>query len=258
MSQTFLSAQWRHLLMLNYAVEPSLLEPLVPAGTTLDLHEGRCWVSVVGFLFLDTRVVGVPVPGHVDFEELNLRFYVRRDEPDRERGLDHRRGVAFVKEVVPRLAIAAVARLLYNKNYVALAMDHRVERAAGARELGAELGVGDRVVYRFRQPGTEPEWGEVGATVAGPAEALVAGSHAHFIAEHYWGYARQRGGGTVEYQVHHPAWGVHPVEKVELTGDLRALYGEALGAALEWEPDTAFLACGSEVRVDRGVGVGVG
>jgi len=248
---TFLSAEWRSLLMLNYAVDPALLVPLVPRGVVLDTHEDTVWVSIVAFMFLDTRVKGIPVPGHRDFEELNLRFYVRRDVPDARRGLDHRRGVAFVKEVVPKVAIAGVARLLYNENYVAMPMRHRLCRPDGS-PLDARAGLqkGDRVSYGFR--GATGEWGAVSGEVSGPAEALVAGSHAHFIAEHYWGYARQKNGGTVEYEVTHPPWRVHPVDNARIDGDLVELYGTGLGAAIAGPPQTAFLAVGSEVTVGDG------
>ncbi len=74
----FLTAEWRHLAMLSYEIDPELLQPLVPRGTDLDTWQGRTYVSVVGFLFLRTRVLGIPVPFHRNFEEVNLRFYVRR------------------------------------------------------------------------------------------------------------------------------------------------------------------------------------
>src|ERR1041385_5639833 len=89
----FLTAEWTNILMLNYAVDPSLLEPLVPAGSALDMFEGKTYVSLVGFEFNRTRVLGFAVPFHQNFEEVNLRFYVRR-------GL--KRGVVFVRELVPR------------------------------------------------------------------------------------------------------------------------------------------------------------
>ena len=250
---SFLSAEWRALLMLNYAVDPALLEPLVPRGVLLDRHEDTVWVSIVAFMFLETRVKGIAIPGHQNFEELNLRFYVRRNEPDPGRGLDHRRGVAFVKEVVPRQAIAAVARLMYNENYVAMPMRHELLRGADGRTIDARtpLEDGDRVSYGFQSD--TGEWGEVAAEVAGPAAPLVEGSHAHFIAEHYWGYARQRNGGTVEYEVTHPAWQVHPVRDARIEGDLVQLYGPRLGPALAGPPRTAFLAVGSEVAVGDGL-----
>ena len=247
---SFLSAEWRALLMLNYAVQPALLAPLVPRGVVLDTHEDTVWVSIVAFMFLDTRVKGIAIPGHRDFEELNLRFYVRRDEPDAKRGLDHRRGVAFVKEVVPRAAIAGVARLMYNENYVAMPMRHRLSRADDALDARAALEAGDRLSYGFRS--ATGEWGAVSGEISGPAAPLVTGSHAHFIAEHYWGYARQRGGGTVEYEVTHPPWLVHPVKDARIEGDLVELYGTDLGAALAGPPQTAFVAVGSEVQVGDG------
>lgn len=251
MTSPFLSAHWRHLVMLNYAVDPALFEPMVPKGVSLDLHEGRCYASIVAFLFQDTRVKGLAIPGHQDFEELNLRFYVRRDVPDPTRGLDHRRGVAFVKEVVPLPTIAAVARFLYNENYVAMPMRHHILSLEGQPRTGDDpLGRGDQVSFGFRT--TDGTWGEVGATISGPAEALVPGSHAHFIAEHYWGYARQRNGGTVEYEVTHRPWRVFPAEAPVLTGNIEALYGPELARALSGPPASVFVAEGSAVEVGHG------
>ena len=252
MATTFLSAHWRHLVMLNYAVDPELLAPLVPRGVTLDTHEGVHYVSVVAFLFQNTRVMGIPVPGHQDFEELNLRFYVRRDAPDPERGLDHRRGVAFVKEVVPLPTIAAVARFLYNENYVSMPMRHHILSPEGQpRTADDPLATGDQVSIGFRC-GDGP-WGEVAATITGPAEPLTPGSHAAFIAEHYWGYARQRSGSTVEYEVRHRPWRVFPAEAPVLSGDLVELYGPGLAAALSGPPASVFVAEGSAVQVQHGV-----
>jgi uncharacterized protein len=68
----FLVARWRELAMLNYALDPGVLRDLVPDGCELDLFEGRCFVSVVGFMFLDVRVRGMAVPFHTRFEEVNL------------------------------------------------------------------------------------------------------------------------------------------------------------------------------------------
>ncbi len=251
MTATFLSARWRHLVMLNYAVDPSLFEAMVPRGVQLDLHEGSCYASIVAFLFQGTRVKGIPVPGHMDFEELNLRFYVRRNKPDPVRGLDHRRGVAFVKEVVPRAAIAFVARSLYNENYVSLPMRHHILSPEGQQRTGDDnLATGDQVSFGFRTE--DGVWGEVGATISGPARPLQAGSHAEFIAEHYWGYARQKDGGTVEYEVKHPPWRVFDAKEPIFTGSIDALYGRTLAAALSGPPASVFVAEGSAVEVCDG------
>src|SRR5438128_566574 len=120
--RAFLTAEWRNLVMLNYAVDPRLLEKFVPAGTELDTWQGKTFVSLVGFRFLNTRVRGIAIPFHRNFNEVNLRFYVRRLE-----GNEVRRGVVFIREIVPRRAIATVARVAYNEPYVALPMSHRIE-----------------------------------------------------------------------------------------------------------------------------------
>jgi uncharacterized protein len=232
----FLTAEWRWLAMINFAVDPALLRPLVPAGTELDEWEGTTFASIVGFLFLGTRLLGVPVPFHRDFEELNLRFYVRRRAPE-----GWRRGVVFVKEIVPRIAIAAVARLAYGERYVALPMRHRV---------AIDGAVGGSVEYAWRHRG---RWSRLRAEVRGAPRELEPGSEAEFIAEHYWGYARQRGGGTVEYAVEHPRWRVWDDASATLECDLAGLYGAALAEPLSGRPRSTFVAEGSPVVVRRGV-----
>jgi uncharacterized protein len=231
---TFLTARWRHLVMLNYAVEPRLLQPFVPAGTELDSWEGTTYASVVGFQFLDTRVLRVAIPFHRDFPEVNLRFYVRRRGPE-----GWRRGVVFIKEIVPRAAIALVARVLYGENYVAMPMRERADPEGS--------GV---VEYGWRHGG---RWGRVGARVSGAPSPLLEGSEAEFIAEHYWGYARQRGGGTVEYAVEHPRWNAWRAVDAALEADVAALYGPSFAEPLSAAPRSAFVADGSEVIVRRGV-----
>jgi hypothetical protein len=222
--------------MLNYEVSPALLEPLVPAGVTLDLWQGRALVSVVGFRFLDTRVLGVPVPLHRDFDEVNLRFYVRHVTAAGE----VRRGVTFVRELVPRRAIALVARLAYNEPYHAVPM--RSSAPVDVTERPGRLG------YEWR---TAAGWQEVSATAIGTPVALARGSEAEFVTEHYWGYTRQRDGGTVEYPVIHPPWRVWTTEAPALTADVAGLYGPAFVAPLAGLPRSAFVAEGSSVVVHR-------
>jgi uncharacterized protein YqjF (DUF2071 family) len=226
MARPFLTAAWRDLAMLNWEVDPAVLRGRVPAGTELDSWNGRTWVSVVGFLFLDTRIAGLPVPGHRDFEEINLRFYVRRGE---------KRGVTFVKEIVPKRAIAWVARTLYNEPYVRHRTAHRVTP--------------QRVEYRWRRA----VWESVAASRSGAPSPLAPGSHEEFIAEHYWGYCAQRGGGTLEYRVEHPPWRVWTASDAAIDLDGRTLYGEEFAFLNRRPPDTAFVAEGSPVSVWRGV-----
>jgi uncharacterized protein YqjF (DUF2071 family) len=236
--QVFLSAEWRYLAMLNYEIDPAVLAPYLPPGVELDAWEGRTFASLVGFLFLGTRLLGVPVPYHRDFEELNLRFYVRRKGPE-----GWRRGVVFVKEIVPRRAIAAVARYAYGERYAAMPMAHRIDAEAG------RLRPGGSVEYRWRSAGV---WQRLCAQTRGDPQPLAPGSEEEFITEHYWGYATGRGGPTLEYRVEHPPWRVWQVSRCAAELDIAGLYGPQFCAALEATPCSAFVAEGSPVTVYRG------
>jgi hypothetical protein len=232
----FLTARWESLILLNYLCPARLLEPLVPAGTTLDSWRGDTRVSLVGFLFVDTRIHGLPIPFHRTFEEVNLRFYVRRDAP----GHVSRRAVVFIRELVPRRAIATVARLLYNEPYLTVPMSHHIALSPAS---------GGTIQYSWRAGGDSFV---LHAAVAGPARPLVAGSEAEFITEHYWGYTRQRDGSTLEYQVEHPRWDVWETPGARFDGPGERLYGPDFGRILTRPPDSAFVAVGSPVRVHRG------
>jgi uncharacterized protein len=235
-TEVFLTAEWRDLVMVNYQVDAALLQALVPRGTELDAFEGRMLVSAVGFRFLRTRIFGaVPVPFHSNFDEVNLRFYVRRLGASS----DVRRGVVFIREIVPRRAIALVARLAYNENYSCCSMRHQVKRD----------GTGIRAEYEWRLGG---KWLALRAEVEGEPALPAENSIEQFISEHYWGYSRQRDGGTVEYQVAHPRWGVWRSTKAGLDGDGAGMYGAAFGEALARKPDSAFIADGSSVSVFAG------
>jgi uncharacterized protein YqjF (DUF2071 family) len=223
--------------MLNYEVDPKVLRTLVPAGTELDDWQGRTFVSVVGFMFLNTRVFGVAIPWHRDFEEVNLRFYVRTKASD-----GWRRGVVFVKELVPRFAIAMTARIVYGENYVAVPMQHRIEGDNGSASPRT-------VLYSWQFRGRE---NRIELTVSGNAAEASQGSDAEFITEHYWGYARRRGGRTMEYRVEHPRWRVSRAATARLDCDVARLYGSQFIEFLKPPPSSAFLADGSEVTVFRG------
>ena len=235
------------LAMVNYEVDASLLRPLVPPGTELDDFNGRTLVSMVGFRFLKTKVFGFRFPFHTDFDEVNLRFYVRRPNvPGEDRP---RRGTVFIKEIVPRWIIATTARLLYNEPYITCPMRHRIDQQPGGGPVEAR--------YDWRHRGL---WGTLRVRVPGgePTEA-AAGSEQEFITEHYWGYNRQRSGKTLEYQVEHPRWRMWRAADpspgsgdVEFSCDVAALYGAGFAPFLSAAPSSAFLVEGSAVQVRRG------
>lgn len=230
-ARPFLTAHWRQLAMINYEVPPEILAPFVPRGVTLDTFQGRTLVSMVGFLFENTRVLGVPPPFHQNFEEVNLRFYVRREKDG-----EIRRGVVFVKELVPKFLIAWVARHVYNENYQALPMRHDVEP-------GRRAGYGWQFADR---------WHSLHVVSAGDPYDSRPGSEEEFITEHYWGYTAQPDGGTIEYQVAHPKWKVWRAGEANFDCDVAAVYGAQFEPYLKQKPSSAFLAEGSDVVVYEG------
>lgn len=230
MNKKFLTAEWRYLAMLNFAVDPAALLPLVPAGTELDTHRGVTYASVVGFRFLATRVFGVSVPFHRDFDEVNLRFYVRRKCGD-----EWRRGVVFVRELVPRRAIAFIARTFYGEPYSALPMRHRIEMS------DARI----RTEYAWKRC---DRWESLHVAGAGKPMEIASGSEEEFITEHYWGY-NARGKVCGEYQVEHPRWRVWRGTDAGLDADIAGLYGEQFVTSLSAPPVSAFIADGSAVTV---------
>jgi len=226
----FLTARWEDLIMANYEVDPLLLEPRVPLGTELDLHEGKCFVSLVGFMFLDTRILDFLVPFHVNFEEVNLRFYVRRETED-----EIRRGVVFIKEIVPRTAIANVARRLYGEPYEKWKMSHYRDDAFVRYSWEKRSCVNNLSVERGKSLGV-------------PAEA----SHGEFIIEHYWGYTKRGGNRTDEYKVQHPKWELFEAKEPHIGVDFAKTYGDEFAFLQGVEPYSVALAKGSEISVYKG------
>lgn len=233
-----LTAQWRNLLMLNYEVDPALLRPFVPAGTELDEWNGRSFVSIVGFRFLQARWLGWRMPFHVNFDEVNLRFYVRHKSHE-----GWRRGVVFLKEIAPRPAVALVARLVYNENYISLPMRSSIDLPTDSSGWKGSVG------YSWKWSG---QWIEASARIAGEPMLPQPESEVEFITEHYWAYTAQRDGSTRQYQVEHPPWRVWSGDTFRFEGDVQKLYGPDFARALSCSPSSVIVADGSEVLVHRG------
>jgi hypothetical protein len=238
MAKTFLTAEWRKLIMANYVVAEDVLQPYLPAGTELDRYLGRCYVSLVGFLFQDTRLKSIPIPFHRTFEEVNLRFYVRHTNSTGER----RRGVVFISELVPRLALRLVANTIYGENYATVPMRHHWE----------ENGEHRSVRYQWRHRG---RWNELRVKAALDPLPIGADSAEEFFTEHYWGYTK-RGCWTSEYQVLHQRWMMYPVFEHSIDVDFGALYGSEFASLPEREPESVLLSEGSEVEVRVGERIG--
>lgn len=233
----FLTGAWRWLVMLNFEIDPRLLVDRVPKGCVLDQHDGRVFVSLVGFLFRDTRVLGISIPWHGAFEEVNLRFYVRRHVGD-----EVRRGVVFIREIVPRRAIAIVAKWAYNEPYISLPMRHTLGRAK------SDAALPDEVSYQWLWRG---KWNELRFEPQGDGVVPLPGSHEEFITEHYFGYTRQVDGSTVEYRVEHAIWRQWTASEATFDVDVASLYGEEFAPFVKGKPYSALLAEGSPIIVRR-------
>jgi uncharacterized protein YqjF (DUF2071 family) len=231
----FLEARWNNLLMLNYEVAPEVLVPYLPPFTVLDLWEGKALVSMVGFMFYDTRVIGVKWPFHVNFEEVNLRFYVKYFD-----GKEWKRGAVFISEIVPKSGIVLIANNLYKEHYRALPMRHsKIPTGNNATEFA----------YEWKLKG---KWNKLSATVSNHFVDIQSGSPEEFIFEHYWGYNKLTGAKTMQYQVEHISWQVAEVTNPIFDADIAELYGEGFVPFLSVKPYSAFFANGSEINVRIG------
>jgi uncharacterized protein len=228
-SHPFLTAQWRNLIMLHWEVDPKLVIDLVPIGTTLDLWQGKAYVGLVGFQFLDTRVLGAPVPFHQDFEEVNLRFYVRRVVDD-----EVRHGVVFICECVPRQLVGGMARLLYREPYMVVPMKS-VIRADPAPDV--------QYAWQARN-----RWCSVSAHAKGASALPQPRTLDDFVTRRPWGYNGRRGTDTLEYHVSHPPWNVWRALDAKVDADLSALCGSELARQLT-VPVSALIADGSSVTI---------
>jgi uncharacterized protein YqjF (DUF2071 family) len=229
----FLTAQWRHLAMLHYETAESVLRPYLPKGTELDDRNGRHYVGLIAFLFLDTHVLGVPALFHQNFEEVNLRFYVRRRVGD-----EVRRGVVFIREMVPLPLIAEAARFTYNEPYRTVPIQHTLVETNGKLHSVEYILGGGRNQCRIALHGS-----------GGAPAPLEVGSDEEFFSQRGWGYTRQRDGGTVEYKVEHPRWNVWSPARWEVEGNYISFYDPPFADIISGGPSHAFIADGSAVSV---------
>lgn len=237
MRKTFLTAEWRKLLIANYSIDPAILIPYLPYKTELDFYKDKCYVSLVGFRFLRTRLKGFAIPFHRDFEEINLRFYVRYKD-----GGVWKRGVTFIKEIVPRWALTIVANSFYNENYITLPTRHLWLQNPDSIEVS----------YQWKH---QDEWDGAEVKAGSVPVMIMPGTEEEFITEHYWGYTQLGDRMTSEYQVEHPRWQVYPVFHHTLKVRFGSLYGAEFGELKDTNPDSVMLVEGSEIAVRGAKGI---
>lgn len=233
MTTTFLQAEWRKLAMANYSVDQKILDKYLPARTEIDVWNNTCYVSLVGFMFENTKVKGLKIPFHTSFEEVNLRFYVRY----KDKG-EWKRGVVFIKEIVPKPALTLVANTVYKENYETMPMKHVWSTADNQL----------KVEYSWKKK----QWHSLKVIADNKATPITDGSEEEFITEHYWGYTKISNIQTSEYGVEHPRWEVYATKDYSINVDFGAVYGEDFHFLTDEKPTSVFLAEGSEIQVKDG------
>lgn len=227
----FLEAKWENLIMANYAVDPTILIPYLPKGVELDSFEGKCYVSLVGFMFNKTKIFKVPIPYLGSFEEINLRFYVvRKDEGTLKRG------VVFINETVPYAAVAWMANYLYKEHYTAVKTKHDWKLTDSSKKIN----------YSWKK---NKKWNTIQVNAQSKSNSMKNGSIEAFIFEHYFGYTRVNENKTLEYGINHPSWKINQVIDYRIDCDFEKMYGSDFAFLNAQQPDNVILAEGSDVSV---------
>ena len=231
-NKSFMHAEWNDLLFINYEINPEFLKKYVPKGTELDLFNGKCYISLIGFMFENVKILGIKVPYHVHFEEVNLRFYVKRFEA----GV-WKRGVVFVKEIVPKHAITFVANTLYNEQYQTLPMRH--ERTSE----------NDSLLFKYEWK-KNVVWNSISVKTGKELLPIEENSEAEFISEHYYGYTISSRKKTVEYEVKHPRWQQHQVFDFTVNVNFEMVYGKEFAFLQDLKATSCFVAKGSKISIE--------
>lgn len=229
---SFLTAEWNDLALINYEIDPKILEEYVPKGTEIDLWNGKCYISLIGFMFENVKVLGIKIPFHVNFEEVNLRFYVKRFE----NGI-WKRGVVFIKEIVPKHAITIVANTLYKEHYQTLKMRHSRSKNETSKSFQ----------YEWKK---DKKWNSISMTTSKNIIPIVVNSEAEFITEHYFGYTKFNENKTIEYEVTHPRWEQLEVIDYKIDVDFKNVYGKNFSFLQNFKPTSTFLARGSKITIE--------
>lgn len=230
---SFIKAEWRKLALANYIIDKQLLDKYLPVGTELDLWNGKCYVSLVGFMFLNTKLLGVKIPFHSNFEEVNLRFYVKRFD-----NREWKRGVVFIKEIVPKRALTFVANTVYNENYETLPMEHSWSLSHKQRT----------VQYRWKKSN---KWNSIKIDASIEKFKMESNSEIEFITEHYWGYAKVNRNKSNEYEVTHPKWEAYKVTNYDIDINFGTVYGKEFESLNSTKPISVMLVEGSEITVEN-------
>lgn len=230
---SFLKANWTNLVLINYEIDAKILEKYIPKGTEIDSWNGKNYVSLVGFMFENVKLLGLKIPFHTHFEEVNLRFYVKRLENN-----EWKRGVVFIKEIVPKFAISFVANTIYKEHYETLPMTHCITKKSKTIDYA----------YEWK---SKNKWNTILIEAEKKAIEIEKNSEAEFITEHYFGYTKINENKTFEYEVKHPRWEQYNIKQFSINVDFESNYGTAFSFLKNKKPSSVFLAKGSEISVEN-------
>lgn len=223
----FLTAEWNYLINITYAIDPKVLLPYLPKGLSLDIINGKAFVSFVAFEFNDVKVKGFKIPFHRKFPEINLRFYVNREG---------KRGVVFIKEFVPKYFVALIANKIYNEPYFAIKMDHSIEKTEKGLNVHHSLCI-------------NKVWFNVDVKAENKSSIPAPDTTEHFFKEHEIGFGKDKNGNTLEYKVEHPIWEIYPIRNIESTICFEKVYGKEWAFLNSEKPFNVLLARGSKIKV---------
>ncbi len=227
----FLKANWENLIMANYIVSPSVLLPFLPKGVEIDTYNGDAYVSLVGFMFKNTRLFKVPIPYFGSFEEINLRFYVIRKE-----GNEWKRGVVFVNETIPYQPVAWMANWLYKEHYISIPTKHKWTIKEKTKEIIYDWKMGNK-------------WNSLQVNASTDKKPMAVGSIEEYIFEHYYGYTKIDNQSSQEYEVMHPRWETNQITDYHIDCEFGAMYGEGFRFLNKEQPANIIMSEGSEVAI---------
>jgi uncharacterized protein len=228
----FLKANWENIVMANYSIDPQILMPYLPKGVELDLYEGKGMVSLVGFMFKNTKLFNIPIPYLGTFEEINLRFYVLRKE-----GNEVKRGVVFINETIPYKLVAWMANKLYKEHYTTIPTRHSITISDYKKEIKYEWLKNNK-------------WNSIQLEASTTNEEMKNKSFEQFIFEHYYGYTKINEEATEEYKLHHPSWKINTILQSDINCDFESMYGKDFEILNNTQPTAVFIAEGSKVEVE--------
>ena len=228
----FLKANWEHIIMANYIIDPNVLKPFLPKGVELDLFEGNAYVSLVGFMFKNTKIFSIPIPRLGTFEEINLRFYVVRKENNQIK-----RGVVFINETIPYPIVAWMANKLYKEHYTVVPTRHQIQKELHTNKVNFEWFLNTK-------------WNNIYVEAKNEANPMKAGSLEQFIYEHYYGYTKVNATKTLEYKLQHPSWKTYAVLDYSIDCDFEGMYGKSFSVLKNSQPEAVFMAQGSLVKIE--------